>query len=66
MRLIAAGQCPHQHVAVLHVEVDEEKEGDEDHQEGNCGALPETAHFVQGLPHQSHGCQVTTGTCRET
>lgn len=44
----------HQNISVLDVEVEEEEESDEEAQEGDGGALPQTPHFVQGLPQQPH------------
>lgn len=53
-----------QHEAILDVEVEEEKEGDEEAEKGNSGALPQTPHFVQGFPHQPH--VVLCGICRRS
>lgn len=57
---------PYQHVAVLHVEVEEEEEGDEEAEEGDGGALPQAPHLVQGFPQQPHAAAALSGTCRGT
>ena len=42
----------HQHVSIVHVEVEEEEEGDEEAEEGEHGAFPEAPHLLHGLPHE--------------
>lgn len=53
-----------QHVAIFNVEVQEEEEGDEEAEEGNGGAFPQTPHLVQGFPHQPHAVQAVAGICK--
>lgn len=54
-----------QHIAVFHVKVQEEEEGDEEAKEGDGGAFPQTPHFVQGFPHQPHSVHtVGAKTCK--
>lgn len=59
--------CPtrrtNQDIAIFNVEVQEEEEGDEEAEEGNSGAFPQTSHLVQGFPHQSHAVHPLTGIC---
>lgn len=56
-------KCTNQHVAIFNVEVQEEEEGDEEAEEGNSRAFPQTPHLVQGFPHQPHTVHSLTGIC---
>lgn len=55
--------CTYQHIAVFDVEVEEEEEGDEEAEEGDGGAFPQTPHLVQGFPHQPHAARALAGIC---
>lgn len=52
-----------QHVAIFNVEVQKEEEGDEEAEERNSGAFPQTSHLVQGFPHQPHSRHAVTEIC---
>ena len=52
-----------QHVAIFNIEVKEEEEGDEEAEEGNSGAFPQTPHLVEGFPHQPHAALALSGIC---
>lgn len=46
----------HQHVSIVHVEVDKQQEGEKEGEDGEHGAFPEAPHPVSPLPHQPQGC----------
>lgn len=56
-------QLTNQHVAIFNVKVQEEEEGDEEAEEGNSGAFPQTSHLVQGFPHQPHALHSIAEIC---
>lgn len=53
-----------QDVAIFHVEVQKEEEGNEEAEEGDGGTFPQTPHLVQGFPHQPHSHTATGIFCR--
>lgn len=55
-----------QNISIFDVEVEEEEEGDEEAQEGNGWAFPQTPHLVQGFPNQPHVVQPLTRICNQT
>ena len=48
-------QRSYQHVSIIHVEVEEEQEGDEETEEGEHGAFPETLKVLPGAWKQEAG-----------
>lgn len=56
-------KCTDQHIAIFNVEVQEEEEGDEEAEEGNSGAFPQTPHLVQRFPHKPHAVRALAGIC---
>lgn len=52
-----------QHVAIFNVEVEEEEKGDEEAEEGDSRAFPQTPHLVQRFPQQPHAAGAVGGIC---